>query len=984
MKWLPQLKSIIIIPASLAVLTAYIVITYVLAGHYLTRVFGNDTPYFISHLKIMSQSFPRLDFWSHKEGGGVVLVDNYPVFVPALILSLTKFTHLNVIELTKLLSFLSIPLFAFGLYCFSLSVLKAWTPSFLAGIFYILSPVAYFLPFEVGFIVEAIGGVLFPFFCLSYDLYLRRLFLNQSGVTIRLYFIATVLLLSLTLLSHPLIFIAACFWLGMSGWLASRFGDYPSFSQRQRFGLWVRSSLKISLFTFLITSFWLVPYLVNNHIALLDRPQNYVDLRLSRYNDIDLKTVLSYYSFPSSNQSLYAFRHVAFPLALALLAPLGIIAALIKRHRRLLIGIIVAVTALLIAVSPEALTLIAQIPGLGNLAKRAWFWRSLLYPVRLLLPLLAGWGVVSFTAVVFSPLTLISQSRLLKLIKGILVTTLALVVTGVWLWLWRYKVGSTENISYGLNISNCVIYGQYEPIFCLDNVSNLWPNLVKLLTEHRSLTQFYQSHYLDPQEEDFYRQLPGEEFFRVSIDPTKGQAMMVVPAVATPSTMESYDTTNLLNEGLANFQQSNFFSTLGQEYVEPRATTDIAHWFGVKYALMGEAEPTARLIEAGFQKVLQSDVANQIALFALPSGEPIFSLDNRPKILVIGRQDLRIYDLVFRRAIFNLVPYEKAMMVNGGEDLTAYSLPELKSFDLIWLYGQRYHRHRRKAWQLLDEYVKAGGSLFVDTGWQFTNDDWQLEETPEFYPLAKLEWLDLGKTSAYQLHSDLISLEAIDATGFQPLIWKNQSWGVSSGQTLRDWAKPFVSVNDYPLLAGGQYGQGRVIWSGMNILNHFGEYDWDSQEVKLLRSLTAWLLPDPKQVDYLHWPTDFEAVRRSSDRVEFNLKRDLPAGYGFYFKEAYHPFWQATLVASGKPQPLPIFRAGPYYQYVILPPINSADKLVFQIKRPLWYQLLKLLGVLTFLGLLSWLIFPKRLPKWIPPQLTLKRRMLRWWQSEET
>jgi hypothetical protein len=516
------------------------------------------------------------------------------------------------------------------------------------------------------------------------------------------------------------------------------------------------------------------------------------------------------------------------------------------------------------------------------------------------------------------------------------VTGLTLILAGGWLWCWRNKPG--------------------------DEVDKIRYARESQFSREKSLTEFKQERFIPSKDEEFLTEVPGDEWWRVSTTPRGGRVMQAAPVLASSSSMDSYDSTNLLLESLIAFQQNNFFSEEDLIYVEPRATTEIASWFGIKYVIANpEFDPVERLKKAGFTSHLSSVVKGGYQLYEFPQAEPIVSLNNKPRILVIGRQDLKMYDLVFRKALFNMIPYDQAMLIKGSERVTDYSKEELEQFELIWLYGHQYQndKQQQKSWSLLDKYVKQGGRLFLDTGWQYTTDDWQLELTPEYYPTSKLSWRDLGKTSDYQLTNQLINTWGIDLTKFRPLIWEDKSWGVSTSQNLRSWAKPILSAKKTPLIAGGEYGEGRVIWSGMNILNHIEGYDWDNEEVKLMSRLVDWLLVGYDR-DKLVWEQDYTGERPSPDRVELTINKYVPESYGLYFKEAYHPYWQAVVkTKEGKQEKLKIYRAGPDFKYVFLPELKAGDKLILWVARPWWYGGLKIIVLLSLLGLGVYLVRPR-------------------------
>ncbi len=300
-------------------------------------------------------------------------------------------------------------------------------------------------------------------------------------------------------------------------------------------------------------------------------------------------------------------------------------------------------------------------------------------------------------------------------------------------------------------------------------------------------------------------------------------------------------------------------------------------------------------------------------------------------------------------------------MVKGKQNVDAYSLDELQTYDLIIMHGYTYGSVDR-AWNLLDEYVSAGGSLFVETGWEYTASDYNVGETGPFFPTTYLEWTNLGKTSEYSLSDSLISSKDIDIHGFNPLIWNDLPWGVSVGNTLREWARPILTAKGTPLIAGGEYGKGKVVWSGMNIFNHIKEYDSTDPETVMMNRVFEYLLPDSGHV--YEFGRDYNAVRTSPDKVVFTFNTPISEG-SLYLKEAWHPRWHA----SHEGVSLDIQEAGPGFMLVELSDVSAGDTVLFEIKTPFTDYLAWVVSISTGLLLLTFLIKPSFIEKLKLPKL---------------
>jgi hypothetical protein len=962
---------------SLMVLAIYLAVSYVLAGDYLSWLRGSDTPSFINRLMLIKQNFPNHAFWNEQEGGGVTLNYEYPPLIQMVIIVLTKLTNLDVVSWVKILGFLSLSLSAYGFYWLVWLRFKVWVVALLTGLFYLVSPIAYIWLFEFGFYAELVAGVLFPWIILFFDLWLEERLKKKANSRIRIYFGGTVLLLSLSLLSHPIVFFGAWWFIAAYGLLRAIWLKKSRWLRTKKVMMGMIGMMAAAM---VLVSFWFVPFIVNENLEMKGRTAITRTLEAAEYDDIDLKSVLSIDLPKKLGDKGFQFRHFSYPLALTLLLPIGLVMAGIFKQKRLLLGFAAAAAGLGLAVVPRVLVFFSKIPFMLFIAN----WRILSFSTRLLIPLTAAWGVYGVVYWVIFPLKLIEKQRWLRWLRQGLVAVVVLGVSGWWLWQWGNKPGEVEDrMGYGREVSKCNVWKAYAAYYCEAEPESIWHQLSDKQRWREPLGRIKQETMFGPDFEEFIKGIPGDKFTRASFSARTAAAMMVAPFLYSGTLFTSYDVLSLLMTRMYAVQQGNLFAIEDLTYVDTRVTPDLADWFGIKYVVAKlSIDPVERLGKAGFKEVNRGV---GLAAYELETAEPIMAVGKKPRILVIGQDHRRqrIYDLVFRKALFNMIDYDQAMLVHGEEHVSEYDLEELEQFEMVWLYGYEYD-NRTKAWGLLEEYVRKGGRLFIDTGWQFTAADWQVEKTAEFFPTKELEWTELGVEAKYQLAGDLVNIEGVELGRFRPLIWNEKSWGVSTSDNLRDWSRLVLSAEGKPLIAGGEYGEGRVIWSGMNILGHIEGFDWYNEEVKLMRRVVDWLLKgygrDKKELG-----EDYVVRRPSSDEVEFEMRTYMPEGYGLYFKEAYHPYWRAKLVADDGVKALKIYKAGPDLKYVFLPEVKEGNKVILYVQRPWWYRVLPLISIAGLIGLLLMMFKPgliqmRWLKRW---QLKWKNRMRKVWEDEE-
>ena len=379
-------------------------------------------------------------------------------------------------------------------------------------------------------------------------------------------------------------------------------------------------------------------------------------------------------------------------------------------------------------------------------------------------------------------------------------------------------------------------------------------------------------------------------------------------------------------------------------YKIPELINNTARWFGLNYIFYNEVTDMSVFKEAGWEDF----ESNFVLKYSQENG--LAELSNRPAVLTVSQARVDAYDQVFELANFGVLPYNDYLLVWGKEKIDDYTLEELKNFKIVLLHGYRYGS-KTKANKLLSDYVKGGGSVFIDTGWQYVSPDWESEEALEIIPLKSLSWKSLGKTSDYYLQESEVGKD-VDGSLFAPLIYSEVPWNVSTSDagSLKDGSQVVLSAFGSPLVVTRVFGKGRIVWSGMNIFPHakqknqiFGE------EVKFLKNIFSWLgradVGSTFGVGY---------KRINPDNLEFTFEEDVTNGAYLMFKEAAHPDFKATLASSGKKVPLKIEKAGPGWILMRVPKVSRGDKVLYSYQKPLseaFLQVVSIAGV-VFLFLL--------------------------------
>lgn len=386
---------------------------------------------------------------------------------------------------------------------------------------------------------------------------------------------------------------------------------------------------------------------------------------------------------------------------------------------------------------------------------------------------------------------------------------------------------------------------------------------------------------------------------------------------------------------------------------DPDLVANWTRWFGLNYLFFETSTDTRFLREAGWEPWVSSYTDEGVltgGALKFSEENPLADLSEKPAVLVIGQNNVDAYGQVFRLASYGALPYEDAFIIWGKGTLDRYSVEELKNFDALALHGYAYS-NPQKVSKTLADYVRQGGKVFIDTGWQYTVPDWESDDPLDIIPLKKLSWKNLGKASDYSLEDFEIG-GTLDLSQFGPLDYQGEPWSVSTSEKsdLRTGAQVILSVNDYPLVAAYKLGEGRVVWSGMNLFAHAKQKEaLYREEVTLLKNLFAWLNEDSLVENF-----SVTYQRDHPDKVEFTVEEDVPNGGFLLWKEAYHPDFKASLVTSNESPVtnLPIYRAGPGWALIKVPELKEGEKIVYEYKTPLVEKASSALSFLTLFFLI--------------------------------
>ncbi|HEV2953148.1 MAG TPA: hypothetical protein VG015_03555 [Candidatus Dormibacteraeota bacterium] len=301
------------------------------------------------------------------------------------------------------------------------------------------------------------------------------------------------------------------------------------------------------------------------------------------------------------------------------------------------------------------------------------------------------------------------------------------------------------------------------------------------------------------------------------------------------------------------------------------------------------------------------------------------------------------YNGILEQAIGGMIPASRAWFARGSSIyVDDYSDQQLANFPVLILDGYRVH-DSSGAWQKLDRYVRNGGRLFVETGWQWVDPDWNAGLAPATLPVTRLDWGPVNPSAPVLVNGQ-------PAPGWGSMTYGGSGWGASSSAGLRPGATALVTEGGKILVANWTLGKGQVLWSGMNVIPH-AQGAHSAVEDQFLTSAFAALLPRAGEAQPVTptWTGDNSAT--------IALEPTTSPSW-VIFRESNAPGWAAQLSTPSGTQAVPIQDGELDFMMIRLDSITSGSKLVFTYgptgRDMVWWGI----SVLAALALLGWLFFP--------------------------
>lgn len=924
--WLEVIFSVIyfIVAAGLIFTLSYFL------GHPLLEgiMAGSDSSFALTVMTFLAKWFPRIPFWYPYQGAGQSMSLGYYALTYYIPIMLERLNTLSIVQSMRLVAFLTVPIIALELFVYCWLRLRNQMMGLMAGLLYPLSSAAWAWMTHGGFYAMSLSLVFimpaFGFYDWFLDLYMRG---DKSALKHRLALMASVIFVGLALASH--LAVAATLLLAMGFYTIFRSQLNPlAISRKKSTFVALGILVFVVLLGVMFSAFAFFPQRhYTNQIA-----QDIIPVYGPDIPELKLSAFLGVDRFDPKFDSIY--QPMFLWIGISIFGAVGIVLAAIKRHWIAGLGLTVLLLAYITSITKF-------INGLSH------FWSVVMLPTNVRLaafafiagPIVAAYGFWTLGELPFrliqKALSLVGLKkneviRFLVFLGGSVLSLLIFVQVVYELRFYqRWSGGDWNQFAYS-GFGPMGVIASFCMVPQLDMKPPLDYTCEDIAPKYR-IDGIGRDPLPEMEFDEFAQRHGFDQFTRTDVSTHLGLLTATMNLHSEASMINSYNGIGALiyiwwgHEARVMFLPGDWTA----EHVE-----EMAKYFGIRYIFLHGGDDFGVLDRYPTSTWKDVDALGGTILVKEYQDAPkLVSQFQKPTILVIGSRKKNAYEQIFRMAYGGGLSIEQGLIVQGKERIDDYSFEELSRFDVVVLHGYSY-RNRNKAFLLLRRYVEEGGSVFVDTGWQYVARDWGKAVTVEKgivylmdlgdpFPVRGTTWGNIGVSwDGGEIDREIAP--DVSLSSFAAPVWEDVPWGmaVAKRQDLAPWAKPLLALEDEVVIAGGSLGKGKVIWSGMNLFAY--AIDKDSQEEYVfLRKLFEYLLPSKSDLD-----ADIQLSRDYPDEIRFSFNKGVDEPSWLYFREAYSRDWRPRLrLADGTSAKVDFYKAGPGLMVLYLPPITEGSEL---------------------------------------------------------
>lgn len=916
-------------------LAVIFIVSYIIGHNILDgALIGNDSSFALSLVNWFEGFYPKTPYWYPLQGMGVSMFHSYPMSTTFLVIMLKNAFGISSVESFRILSFLTFPLTALGIYLLAWTRLKNQTIALIASVFFLLSQASWLFQTLHGLFAQSFSLIFVAPSFLFFDLFLENKLKNQKQKFIsRVYFVITIIFVGLAFLTHvvtgTMIAVAIVLWSVLCLLLSSEESFLPRVFISRVFKGTV-SAILVVVFAQALIAFWLLPF--SSYTALANK-EGLNTFSLSMLREVSLR-IPSLLGIGYLGVEPFRYDYFFFATPVLIFFAVGAVLSFFRKNKKIQVLSIISCVFMFLTTVP------IYFPPLASMFKFFFtgvYFRGLI-PVFILLPIVAAWGVFAIPeTIILIPFRYISKKLMGETPKTLLaifkrstgaVLMIIVIIFSLGIFLWGIKnlghkplrnpdpeaVRQYDFGPYGPSLSKDFDLFLMDPLSYLSQKQEIKVNK-KGLEGVTTLIDFLNENL------DLKREII------VDVSPfAAGGAIMQGVGLRGVSAhfVNLYHFFASLTHGMWGYQQGVFYG--GEKlYKSSSLLGDLTDWYGIKYAILTPGfDPFYKYEQTGWKTLDSLNKKTKdwgFEIWENPSANGLYTASSRPVVLVIGDSKKGMYDQVFRTANLGALPYKSAWLVEGKKDINSYSLEELKQFSGVILHGYSYSSIGN-AWGMIKKYLEEGGNVFVDTGWQYVAKDWGDKNLPSVFPVLRTSWTNIGKDwKGVEINQDVAF--GIDISKFEPPVWDSDPWGMSIAkrQDLKEKAVPILYKDDLILMASQNIGKGKIVWSGVNIFSHLTG-KMNEEEGRFMGEIM-------KPLFATHKPLEFNVVfqRKSPDKVEFSFEDNINSPFWLLFRESYSPNWRVELSGKDGKKNIPIFRGGPGFILLRVPKVDAKDKI---------------------------------------------------------
>ena len=164
---------------------------------------GGDRPLHVAYIHWLNIYFPDFPHWFPLQGGGLSLLHGYPLLAHGFVILLHRLTGLSLLQTGSILSFLTFPVAAMGIYVFCWTSLKKQTVGLIAAFFFLLAPLTWTWVYDWGFFPYSVAMIFLPITLIFFDQYLSLMLRDPRSSRRRIWIVGVVISIALATLVHP-------------------------------------------------------------------------------------------------------------------------------------------------------------------------------------------------------------------------------------------------------------------------------------------------------------------------------------------------------------------------------------------------------------------------------------------------------------------------------------------------------------------------------------------------------------------------------------------------------------------------------------------------------------------------------------------------------------------------------------------------------------------------------------------------------------